>query len=107
MYAGSPTLGKFYVVTDGNTHPDPRGFALFWDTYDDFGKHLGFPSLKDKYSVPSWVLFPLASAAEWASWMTGIRFKLGVFQARMMTMHRWFNIDAAINELGYEVSRSS
>jgi hypothetical protein len=34
LYPGSPALGKFYIVTDGDTHPAPEGFALFWPELD-------------------------------------------------------------------------
>ena len=35
LYAGSPALGRFYIVTDGQTHPDPRGCVEFWRALDE------------------------------------------------------------------------
>ena len=31
---GSPALGKFYVVTDGDTHTHSEGYGYFWDEID-------------------------------------------------------------------------
>ena len=31
----SPTLGQFYIVTDGDTHPHTDGYLNFWDTIDE------------------------------------------------------------------------
>ena len=33
--------------------------------------------------------------------LTGIRVKLLPFNVKVLTMHRWFKIDAAVNDLGY------
>ena len=33
--------------------------------------------------------------------MLGVTLKLNLFNVRMLTMHRWFNIDAAAKDLGY------
>ena len=30
----SPALGKFYIVTDAETHPHKEGFAYFWQVQD-------------------------------------------------------------------------
>jgi len=31
----APCAGKFYIVTDGDSHPDPRGCAKLWDVLDE------------------------------------------------------------------------
>lgn len=42
LYPGSPALGKFYIVTDGSTHPDPRGCCEFWVELDKAVTAMGF-----------------------------------------------------------------
>ena len=37
LYPGSPALGKFYIVTDGDTHPHSEGYAVFWEELDRVG----------------------------------------------------------------------
>jgi nucleoside-diphosphate-sugar epimerase len=31
----APCAGKFYIVTDGDSHPDPRGCTKLWDVLDE------------------------------------------------------------------------
>ena len=31
LTAGGNALGKFYIVTDGETHPHKEGYLYFWD----------------------------------------------------------------------------
>lgn len=49
LYKGSPALGKFYIVTDGDTHPDPKGFSYFWVMVDQASQAMGFGGLFNKY----------------------------------------------------------
>jgi nucleoside-diphosphate-sugar epimerase len=48
-YKGSPALGKFYIITDGDTHTHPEGYALFWEEIDKAIVGVGFPSLWEKF----------------------------------------------------------
>jgi hypothetical protein len=32
---GSKALGKFYIVTDGKTHPDGNQYLIFWEILDE------------------------------------------------------------------------
>jgi sterol-4alpha-carboxylate 3-dehydrogenase (decarboxylating) len=102
LYPESPALGKFYICTDGNTHPFPEGYAYLWEVINDAGKAMGFPEIKDKYPYPDWLLLPIAYLLEGISWATGKKFKLNVFNVNVLTMHRWFRIDDATQDLGYE-----
>ncbi len=100
LFPGSPCCGKFYIVTDGSTHPDPRGFSYFWVMVDQASRELGFGSLFAKAKLPTWLLFPVARVAETVGKLRGFTTKLNVFNVLVLTMHRWFNIDAAEKELG-------
>lgn len=31
---GNPALGKFYIVTDADTHPHKEGYLYFWDVLE-------------------------------------------------------------------------
>ena len=35
LVPGSTAAGKFYIVTDAETHPFPEGYLNFWDTMDE------------------------------------------------------------------------
>ena len=35
LHAGSPALGKFYIVTDGSTHPHAEGYLYFWEKIEE------------------------------------------------------------------------
>ena len=100
-YPGSPALGKFYIVTDGDTHPDPAGFLYFWEVMDQMAVAMGFPSILAKVMLPDWLLMPLAHLCDLIGRVFGRRLKLNPFNVRVLTMHRWFRIDAAIKDLGY------
>ena len=63
---------------------------------------MGFPSIKNKISIPYWVLMPIAYLSVWFTALTGIRFKLTPFTVLMLTMHRWFVIEDAKRDLNYE-----
>jgi len=106
LYPGSPVLGKFYVVTDGEPQNN-------WQTLDRAAVAMGYKSLYTRAALPSWLLFTLGYIAEFmASFlsMLGIfpkhvvlnALKLNTFTVRMMTIDRYFNISAARRDLGYE-----
>ena len=102
LYPKSPALGNFYIVTDGNTHPYEEGYAYLWERINETGKYMGFPEIKDKTPYPSWLLFPIAYVADTVASMFGKKIKLNPFNINMLTMHRWFKIDRAIEDLNYE-----
>lgn len=102
LYDGSPHLCKFYVCTDGATHPDPRGFSIFWKELDRAIVGMGFDSLYEKFALPFLLLRIVAFFCDMISSVTGTKLKLGWFTLRMLTMHRWFRITAAQQDLGYE-----
>ncbi|KAG8460463.1 hypothetical protein KFE25_013113 [Diacronema lutheri] len=99
---GSAALGKFYIVTDGDTHPHPDGYALFWPELDRAVVGMGFTSVYRKLSIPFWLIMGLAYFCDLLGMLLGIKLKLNPFAVKMLTMHRWFRIDAAESELGYK-----
>ena len=102
LYKGSPAAGKFYIVTDGDTHPFKEGYAHFWRAVDEAVVAQGFASIWDKYKLPSWLMFPIAHICDWVGWALGRRMKLNPFNVRVLIMHRWFNIAAATRDLHYQ-----
>mmetsp|Transcript_18436 Transcript_18436/g.51321 ORF Transcript_18436/g.51321 Transcript_18436/m.51321 type:complete len:236 (-) Transcript_18436:695-1402(-) len=102
LYKGSPANGKFYIVTDGDTHPHPQGYARLWETIDEACVAMGFTSLWEKMKLPLPLLVVLAYIAEFIGWMIGTTMKLNRFNVKVLTMHRWFIIDAAKKDLKYE-----
>jgi len=102
LVKGGAACGKFYIVTDGDTHPMKEGYLNFWDTLDEASVAMGFPSLKAKAHLPLWLLVPLAALCELIGWLLNTTLKLNLFNVKVLTMHRWFKIDAAENDLGYK-----
>jgi len=102
LYEGSPALGKFYIVTDGNTHPDPRGCCVFWREMDRFQMAMGFESVFRKVKLPYHLMLAVAYACSFVGWLLGIRVKLNPFAVKMVTIHRWFDISAAEKDLKYK-----
>ena len=99
---GSPVLGQFYVVTDGDTYPSPQGYAPFWPVLDEMCMNVGFASLYDgRMKVPDWLLLPIGHICDAISWLTGRKLKLNAFAVRMTTIHRWFDISKAVKDLEY------
>lgn len=98
----SPVLGKFYIVTDGDTHPFTEGYAHFWETFDECVIGMGFPSLWSKFKLPLFLLMTIAYACNVFGWFTGMRLKLNPFNVTVLTMHRWFKITNAQNDLDFE-----
>ena len=95
LYPGSPALGRFYIVTDG----EPQ---LFWPTIDSAVTAVGCASVYSKFRLPAWFILPLAYCAQLLGALLGRKFKLNTFAARMLMIHRWFDIQAARTDLGYE-----
>jgi nucleoside-diphosphate-sugar epimerase len=98
---GSAALGKFYIVTDGDTHPHAEGYLKFWDVLEEAALAMGFASVRAKVHLPLWLMFLLGYLCDAIGYVLGITLKLNAFSVRMMTMHRWFNISAAVNDLDY------
>jgi len=102
LYKGSPALGQFYVVTDGDTHTFEEGYSYFWDELDKPIVAMGFPSLADKFKLPYWFLMIIAHICDVIGWIFSVKLKLNPFNIKVLTMHRWFNIEAAENDLAFE-----
>lgn len=102
LYKDSPVLGKFYIVTDGRTHPNGEQYLLFWKILDEAVVAMGFASLWSKMKLPKALLFGLAYICEALGWLTGTIFKLNYFNVLVLTMHRWFDIKAAEHDLKFE-----
>lgn len=81
LYPGSPVLGKFYIVTDG----DP---TKFWDFLNNAIVRLGYTSLKKKMHLPLWFMMPLAHCIEFVGGVIGKKFRLSTFSVRMLVIHR-------------------
>ena len=88
LYKGSPALGKFYIVTDGATHPHKEGYLYFWDVLEEAGLYMGFKSVKARTNLPMWLLMVLAYICDFIGWVFGITLKLSYFNVKMLTMHR-------------------
>lgn len=102
LYKGSPVLGKFYICTDGDSHPEPQAYCYFWKELDKAVTQMGFPSIQEKLHFPFWFLYAVALVCEVVTMITGTVFKLNVFNVFVLTMNRWFRIDAAETELKYQ-----
>lgn len=102
LYLNSPVLGKFYIVTDGDTHPEPGAYCIFWREVDKAITGMGFDSIMRKMHYPFWILYALALCAELVGFIMNTTFKLNVFNVYVLTMNRWFRIAAAQNDLKYE-----
>uniref|UniRef100_A0A7S4RE51 3-beta hydroxysteroid dehydrogenase/isomerase domain-containing protein n=1 Tax=Alexandrium monilatum TaxID=311494 RepID=A0A7S4RE51_9DINO len=102
LYPGSPALGKFYIATDGETHPEPQGFCEFWKEMEKVIVSLGFTSIMAKVHLPAWFMLTLGWLCDVVGSCLGRKFKLSKFAVRMLIMHRWFRIDAIKRDLGYQ-----
>jgi len=98
----SPVAGQFYIVTDGDTHTHKEGYGLFWEELDHVVVAMGFTSLWSKFKLPYWFLMLLAYICVLVGWMMGKKLKLNPFNVKVLTMHRWFSIDAATKDLQYQ-----
>ena len=95
LFPGSPALGKFYIITDGEP-------VFFWDMIDHALTECGLTSIKKRFALPYWFILGLSYLSLALGALVGRKFRLNPFAVKMMTIHRWFNIDAARNDLGYE-----
>ncbi|CCW71228.1 unnamed protein product [Phytomonas sp. Hart1] len=102
LYKGSPILGKFYIVTDGSTHPEPGAYCIFWKEIDKAIVKMNFPSIQKKIHYPFWALYLSALIAEVLGRLMHTTFKHNVFNVFVLTMNRWFRIDAAEKDLEYQ-----
>ena len=101
LYPNSPALGKFYIVTDGKTHPDGEQYLIFWKVLDEAVKAMGFTSLWDKAHLPRPLLMCVAVVCEFLGRLFGVIMKLNRFNVIVLTMHRWFDIGAAEKDLEF------
>lgn len=97
----SPALGKFYIVTDGTTHPNGEQYLVFWSIMDEAICAMGFDSILPKVHLPKPLLFFLAYICEFLGWILQTTFKLNYFNVLVLTMHRWFDIAAAAEDLDF------
>merc|ERR1719291_717729 len=101
LHPGSPALGKFYIVTDAETHPYKEGYLYFWKAMDEAIIAMGFKSIWKKAKLPLWLLYPIAYVCELIGYMCGVTLKLNLFNVRVLTMHRWFDVSAAQTDLKF------
>jgi len=94
LVKGSPILGQFYVVTDGEDQN-------FWHTLDDMIVHCGYDSILAKTYVPSWLTMGIAYGLSAVTFATGLRFKLEPFAVQMLVIHRYFSIEKIRRDMGY------
>lgn len=91
----SPVNGEWYIVTDGS-------YVNFWNVMNEAVAHVGLTPLKDKFSVPTAVLFPIAYVCDFIGYLRGRTLTLNSFAIRMITIHRWFKIEKIQTHLGYK-----
>lgn len=102
LFIGSPVLGKFYIATDGDTHPEPKAYCIFWKEMEKAVVAMGFPSIQNKFHYPFWFLYTVALFSELLGRLMGTVFKLNVFNVFVLTMNRWFDISAIENDLDFQ-----
>lgn len=106
LYANSPALGKFYIITDG---PPQQ----FWKILDEAVVAMGFTSLWTKMKLPTWFMMLLAYITVFIgniySYISGVpkhvvnyHLKLNPFAVKMLVIHRYFDISAAHRDLHYQ-----
>ena len=95
LYRDSPALAQFYIVTDG-------GHIDLWDRISEAGVAMGFADLHDKWHLPVWFLYVVATVANGLGFVLNKKFKLNYFSLRMVTMHRYFDIARARRDLKYQ-----
>lgn len=102
LYPDSPALGKFYIVTDGKTHPNGEQYLIFWKVLDEAVNAMGFTSLWSKAHLPKGLLMFVAAICDLLGKLMGVTLKLNTFSVIVLTMHRWFDIKAAEKDLGFQ-----
>jgi nucleoside-diphosphate-sugar epimerase len=95
LVPGGAALGKFYIVTDG----PPQDF---WRVLDVALVAVGCRSVFTKFRLPKWFILPVAYLCTLVGLLLRRKIKLNPFAARMLMIHRWFDIDAARRDLAYE-----
>eukprot|EP00808_Paulinella_micropora_P002726 g12494.t1 len=106
LYPGSPALAQYYVVTDGAP-------VKMWDWINRMICELGLPSLTKKFALPEDLMelvgYTAYNAALLTATLTGKprhllikQFTLSPFTVKMMLIERWFRIEAAVEDLGYQ-----
>lgn len=106
LYANSPALGKFYIVTDD-------GYQLFWKILDEAIVNLGFTSIWSKTKLPTSFMMAIAYLCVFLgnifSAISGVpkhrvnyALKLNPFAVKMLVINRYFKIDNAKRDLQYE-----
>ncbi|KAL3785772.1 hypothetical protein HJC23_007328 [Cyclotella cryptica] len=102
LYPNSPALGKFYIVTDGTTHPEGNQYLVFWKVLDEAVVGMGAKSLWSKAHLPKGLLLFVAAICDLFGKLLGITTKLNTFSVIVLTMHRWFDIAAAEKDLAFK-----
>jgi nucleoside-diphosphate-sugar epimerase len=106
LYPGSPALGKYYVVTDGEP-------LKFWKVLDEAVVAMGFTSLWKKFHLPTWFMMGLAwlvlvlgnlygALTGTPKHVVNYHLKLNPFAVKMLVINRHFDISAARKDLKYE-----
>jgi nucleoside-diphosphate-sugar epimerase/sterol desaturase/sphingolipid hydroxylase (fatty acid hydroxylase superfamily) len=103
LNAASKVSGEFFVIADGNAN-------FLWRTLDQAVVGCGLPSLEMKFHLNLPILYVAAYISQFLSFFikpfTGRALRLNPFVVRMLTMHRFFNIDKAVKRLNYRPIRS-
>ena len=102
LYPNSPALGKFYIVTDGTTHPEGNQYLNFWRVLDEAIVGVGARSLWSKAHLPKPLLLFVAFFCDLFGKIFGVTTKLNRFSVIVLTMHRWFDISAAEKDLAFK-----
>lgn len=97
----SPACGKFYIVTDGTTHPNGEQYLIFWEVLNEAIIAMGFTSLYTRMKLPKTLLLVVATICEILGKILGVTMKLNRFNVIVLTMHRWFDIAASHRDLNY------
>ncbi|CAK0909431.1 unnamed protein product [Prorocentrum cordatum] len=101
-FLGHPALGKFYIATDGDTHPHPEGYCVFWEHIDSVITDMGFKPIRGKCHLPAWLMMFVGWLCQTVGGWFGLKPKLTCFSVRMLLMNRWFRISAIERDLGGE-----
>eukprot|EP00808_Paulinella_micropora_P005106 g38709.t1 len=106
LHPSSPSLGRYYVVTDGPP-------VKMWEWIDQTIVDVGLSSLSSRFALPEDLMEVLGWLAYHAALLTAAltgqprhlmikKFTLSPFTVKMLLIDRWFKIDAAIEDLGYQ-----
>lgn len=95
LYAKSPALGSYYVVTDD----EPQ---YIWKILNNAIVAMGFTDLTTKWHLPVYFLYVVAYVGSILTKLSGKHFKLTPFNVKMMTMNRYFDITNGRRDLKYE-----